>query len=49
LPAVGSALRGFGAESADRPGVPLIEKAPVLYGKGAYGRLGSLPMAEEAS
>jgi hypothetical protein len=36
LPAVGSALRGFGAEGADRSGTLLVEKAPALDGDGSY-------------
>jgi hypothetical protein len=45
LPTVGSALRGFGAEGADRSGISLVEKAPVLNGKGSYGRPRRPPMA----
>jgi hypothetical protein len=37
LPAVGSALRGFSAEGADRSGTLLVEKAPALDGDGSYG------------
>jgi hypothetical protein len=45
LPAVGSALRGIGAEGADRSGTPLVEKALVLNGNGSYGRPRTSPMA----
>jgi hypothetical protein len=45
---VGSALRGFGAEGADRPGISLVERAPVLNGKGSNGRPRRPPMAATA-
>jgi hypothetical protein len=48
LPAVGSVLRGFGAEGADRSGTPLVEKAPALNGNGSYGRPRRPPMAATA-
>jgi hypothetical protein len=38
LPAVGSALRGFGAEGADRSGTPLVEKALAPNRDESYGR-----------
>jgi hypothetical protein len=40
LAAVGSVLRGFGAEGADRPGALLVEKAPMLNGRGHMGGFG---------
>jgi hypothetical protein len=48
LPAVGSALWGFGAEGADRSGPLLVEKAQVLNGKGSYGRPWRPPVAATA-
>jgi hypothetical protein len=48
LPAVGSALRGFDAECADRSGTPLVEKAPAPNGDGSYGRPRRPPMAATA-
>jgi hypothetical protein len=49
LPTVGSALRGFGTEGADRSGTPLIKKAPAMDGNRSHGRLRRPPMAATAS
>jgi hypothetical protein len=48
LHAVGSALRGFGAEGADRSGTPFVEKAPALDGDGSCGTPRRPPMAATA-
>jgi hypothetical protein len=37
LPAIGSALRGFGTEGADRPGTPLVKSALTPDGDRSYG------------
>jgi hypothetical protein len=37
LPAIGSGLRGFGAEGEDRSGTPLVKIAPTPDGNGSCG------------